>query len=400
MTSRTLYDLLACPACRADLVRHDEALACRGCATTYPIVRGVPVFLPGVVPEFEKDLPPRPGYSPWKERLLIKALQPDQVALDFGCGYQEFDHPNVVRMDASLHPYVDVVGDVHHLPFKDDVLHAAFGGAVFEHLERPRVAAAELWRCLAPGGYLYADWNFVFAYHGYPAHYFNASIDAVRSVFADYLLLETGVAPFQGPGAALRQVIGTYLDTFRPTEPEAIEFRQALELVLLHGLEAYDRHIAPADRHRTAAGIYIVGLKQRAAGDTILPRSLMDRWHAEPTLRERFPEPRLITVDGGLLQWAEAGRVPVASSDVQVPFLKRGEAQPVPAALTEWGWTVMTEPRPPADDDLRRVLVRRQRSIGRKLLDAVATPGAVLAVPRKVLRYARWRRMHRSGLAP
>jgi len=399
MTPRTLFDLLACPGCRADLEQHDDTLTCRGCAATYPIVKGVPVFLPGVVPEFEKDLPPRPGYSPWKERLLIKALQPDQVALDFGCGYQEFDHPNVVRMDASLHPYVDVVGDVHHLPFKDDVLHAAFGGAVFEHLERPRVAAAELWRCLTPGGYLYADWNFVFAYHGYPAHYFNASIDAVRSVFADYVLLETGVAPFQGPGAALRQVIGTYLDTFRPTDPDAIAFRQALELVLLHGLESYDRHIAAPDRHRTAAGIYIVGLKQREAGDTILPRSLMERWQAEATLQAQFPEPRLVTVDGGLLQWAEAARLPL-DVDPGDRFLKRGQEQPVPTAMQAWDWTVMTEPQPAHDAELRRVLVRRQRSLRRKLLDAVASPHAVLALPAKVVRYARWRRMHRAGLAP
>ncbi|HTV01308.1 MAG TPA: hypothetical protein VMF13_12245, partial [Luteitalea sp.] len=240
---------------------------------------------------------------------------------------------------------------------------------------------------------------FVFAYHGYPAHYFNASIDAVRSVFADYVLLETGVAPFQGPGAALRQVIGTYLDTFRPTDPDAIAFRQALELVLLHGLESYDRHIAAPDRHRTAAGIYIVGLKQREAGDTILPRSLMERWQAEATLQAQFPEPRLVTVDGGLLQWAEAARLPL-DVDPGDRFLKRGQEQPVPTAMQAWDWTVMTEPQPAHDAELRRVLVRRQRSLRRKLLDAVASPHAVLALPAKVVRYARWRRMHRAGLAP
>jgi uncharacterized protein YbaR (Trm112 family) len=394
---RTLFDLLACPACRAGLVRADDTLTCSGCETAYPIVDGVPVFLPGMVPEFEKDLPPRPGYSAWKERLLIKTLQPGQVALDFGCGYQEFDHPNVVRMDASLHPYVDVVGDVHALPFKDDVLHAAFGGAVFEHLERPRQAAAELWRCLAPGGYLYADWNFVFAYHGYPAHYFNASVDAVRSVFGQFVLLEIGVAPFQGPGAALRQVIGTYLETFAPTDEDSRRVRDTLAFLLLHPLEQYDRHIPPADRHRTAAGIYIVGLKERAPGDSILPESLLAAWAADPALQARYPEPRHVTADGGLLRWAE-GRPPLVEG-TPVRFRKDGQERPAPPAMAAWDWEVMTEPHPSGEAALLRMLVRRQRPLGRKLIDALRSPADLVRLPIKVVRYVQWRLLHRAGRA-
>jgi uncharacterized protein YbaR (Trm112 family) len=412
---RSLLDILVCPACKGELRHNERSLACATCATDYPVRNGVPIFLPGIVPEFERELPVRPGYSQWKERLLIKSLRRDQVALDFGCGYQELDDPNIVRVDAALHPYVDVVGDLHHLPFRDDSIHLAFGGAVFEHLKEPRSAAAELWRCLAPGGYLYADWNFVFAYHGFPAHYFNASIDGVREVFDRFRILETGVAPFQGPGAALRQVVGTYLETFAPSDDEGKALRDLLQTLLLYPLEGHDRSIAVADRHRVAAGIYLVAIKDLSGRDSILSAGLLQRWAADERLREQFPEPRNIAQIPNLLAWAEVNAPGLANSLAaeesaeagesaedasEGGFSKSGSARPRHAAIAVWPWALLAEPEPTMDEELRRAILARRRPATRKVRDLLRSPMDILRLPNRAARYAFWKIAHLMGRAP
>ena len=47
---------------------------------------------------------------------------------------------------------------------------------------------------------------FVFAYHGYPHHYFNATVHGIRNAFGAFRVLETGVAPFHGAAFTLRSV--------------------------------------------------------------------------------------------------------------------------------------------------------------------------------------------------
>lgn len=398
-------DILACPKCKGALQPSDSSLECRACGAAYPVINGVPVFLPGVVPQFERELPVRPGYSQWKERLLVKTLRQDQVALDFGCGYQELDDPNIVRMDASLHPYVDVVGDVHELPFRDASIHFAFGGAVFEHLREPRRAAAELWRCLVPGGYLYTDWNFVFAYHGFPAHYFNASVDGVREVFGRFRILEAGVAPFQGPGAALRQVVGTYLDAFAPSDEEGRSLRELLQTLLLFPLERNDRSIAAADRHRVAAGIFVAAIKEVNGNDSVLPQELMNLWAGDRELRRQFPEPRDVFRVPNLLAWAEANRLGWAAgasiaADSLGVFSKDGSGRPRHEAIASWPWALLTEPEEPADAQVRHVMLARRRPLVQKLREILRTPGDVLRLPKRTARYALWRINHLLGRAP
>ena len=400
---RTLFDLLACPTCKGQLGRLPQSLQCEECALDYPIVDGIPVLLPGapkqdLVPRFESDLPPRPGYSMWKERLLIASLDDSAAALDFGCGYQALDDPNIVRMDACLHPYADVVGDVHHLPFRSESVQLAFGGAVFEHLENPWQAARELARVLSPGGYLYADWNFVFAYHGYPAHYFNASRDGVREVFAAALdIVEMGVAPFQGPGAALRQVVGTYLAHATPGDPAAAGLREQLETVLLHPLEALDRAIAPDDRHRIAAGIFVVACKPGHGPDAVIPDEVWQAWHADPQLQQRYPDPRRLAEPGNILRSARAA--PVRSHD-RVIFSKDGSGRARHEMVRTWPDALLEEAEPAADAELRRTLLARRRSVRRKLSDAIATPGGVARLPLRAARWLTWRVRYMLGLTP
>jgi hypothetical protein len=56
---------------------------------------------------------------------------------------------------------------------------------VFEHLERPWIAAKEVARVLAPGGFCHVATHQTFPLHGYPRDYFRFSTDALALIFAD-----------------------------------------------------------------------------------------------------------------------------------------------------------------------------------------------------------------------
>jgi len=208
-----LYDILACPHCKVSVQRQPKSLTCVQCGRVYPIVDGVPVLLPdGSIPitQHQHELNVRQGYDPWLHRVVLQSLLPSSPVLDLGAGNMALNLPNVVRMDVTLTPFVDVVGDAHFMPFLPGVFDFIFSLAVIEHLRQPFTAAQEMYAILRPGGYIYGECNFVFAYHGYPHHYFNASQQGLEMVFEPFRILRSGVAPYQMPSFALRMVLETY----------------------------------------------------------------------------------------------------------------------------------------------------------------------------------------------
>ena len=45
MIDKELLDILACPACKADVELKDEKIVCTKCGRKYPIRDGIPVML-------------------------------------------------------------------------------------------------------------------------------------------------------------------------------------------------------------------------------------------------------------------------------------------------------------------------------------------------------------------
>jgi SAM-dependent methyltransferase len=81
---------------------------------------------------------------------------------------------------------VDVVADLHRLPQDwDNRFNAAVAVAVFEHLERPWIAAKEVARVLKPGGFCYVSTHQTFPLHGYPSDFFRFSKEALALIFRD-----------------------------------------------------------------------------------------------------------------------------------------------------------------------------------------------------------------------
>ena len=120
-----LFDILACPVCKVAVTRSGAELVCPQCACRYPIVKGVPIMLPGgayTEVEHQYHLNVEKTYAPWVHRMILQSLTDQQIVLDAGSGNMQLDDPCVIRMDIKYTPYVDLVGDLHALPFLPESL--------------------------------------------------------------------------------------------------------------------------------------------------------------------------------------------------------------------------------------------------------------------------------------
>jgi SAM-dependent methyltransferase len=109
--------------------------------------------------------------------------------------FSGIDRRRYVMADIVAGSDVDVVADIHHLPqdwaAKFSVVIAV---AVFEHLQRPWIAAREVMRVLRPGGLVYIATHQTFPLHGYPQDYYRFSKEGLRLIFEDVGLIVIDVA--------------------------------------------------------------------------------------------------------------------------------------------------------------------------------------------------------------
>jgi SAM-dependent methyltransferase len=100
--------------------------------------------------------------------------------------FPKLERSNYTMVDIKTGPDVDVVADLHSLPLEwSSRYDACIANAVFEHLERPWIAAKEIARILAPGGVCYISTHQTFPLHGYPKDFFRFSTDALSLIFSD-----------------------------------------------------------------------------------------------------------------------------------------------------------------------------------------------------------------------
>jgi uncharacterized protein YbaR (Trm112 family)/SAM-dependent methyltransferase len=307
---RDLFDLLACPLCKTRLERRGEGLSCAACGRTYPIVDGVPVLFPdGHVPELQdqRDLVVRTTYHPWIERLVMQSLPNDAIVIDLGAGNRANNLPHVIRMDVIRTPYVDVVGDVHAMPFLPGSVDFIFSLAVIEHLRQPFVAAQQMADALRTGGYVYGECNFVFPYHGFPHHYFNASQHGLEQVFAPFTRLRSGVAPYQMPSFAVKSVLTEYskaLDRVAP-EPTA-RLRDLIDGICSEPLGACDQYFPEGLAMTLAAGVFFFGVKAPDDASEVIPDAVQRAWRESPSLQQQFPTRLDLGHVPNLMLWAKS----------------------------------------------------------------------------------------------
>jgi uncharacterized protein YbaR (Trm112 family) len=304
-----LYDILACPTCKVAVIRQNGTLLCRTCQQSYPIVNNVPVLLPdGRVPatEYQHELQVRTGYDPWIHRVVLQSLPTDSIVLEIGAGNMAFDVPNIIRMDVTLTPYVDVVGDAHALPFLPGTFAFVFSLAVIEHLRQPFVAAAEMYNALRNGGYVYGECNFVFPYHGYPHHYFNMTQQGLEEIFKSFSRLRSGVAPYQMPSFAVYAVVDTFLHFLSSNDdPDIQQCKQHLQQLLTQPLRSCDRQFSEEGALRCAAGVFFFGMKSVLGPQNVIPAIVQSLYQQTPALQQQFPNLFDLGTVRNIMVWAQ-----------------------------------------------------------------------------------------------
>ncbi|MEY2564900.1 MAG: hypothetical protein QOH88_3093 [Verrucomicrobiota bacterium] len=209
--SGRLKKILACPVCHGALEENGNQIACREGNHVFTLKNGVPAFLPEPVEFASIDHSSNP-LGPEFEALLQEG---EDFVLNIGAGGTAVRYPNCVEFEHKIFRHTDVVGDAHHLPFRDNVFDRVFAFNVFEHLTNPKKAAEEILRVLKPGGAVAVHTAFLQALHEEPFHFFNATEFGVREWFANYEIEACHVSANFGPGVMLAFLLSTVVEAAR-----------------------------------------------------------------------------------------------------------------------------------------------------------------------------------------
>ena len=109
-----------------------------------------------------------------KLELFIQKYKSDGLTLDIGCSNSPYIKyfPNRIGLDIQDGPNVDIVADIHKLPFEDGKFDNILCTEVLEHLHSPHLAIAEMKRVLKSGGKLILSTRFIFPLHETPNDYY------------------------------------------------------------------------------------------------------------------------------------------------------------------------------------------------------------------------------------
>ena len=186
-------------------------MTCETCVSSFEIRNGIAVFLsesPAVVAIEHKSNDIGPEY----EAMLREG---NEFILHIGAGAIIVRYPNCIEFEHKIFRHTDVVGDAHHLPFRDATFDRVFAFNVFEHLADPRAAAQEIYRVLKPGGEVAIHTAFLQGLHEEPNHFYNATEYGVRRWFAPFEIEDCRVSGNFGPGVMLAFLMSHVLEAAR-----------------------------------------------------------------------------------------------------------------------------------------------------------------------------------------
>ena len=170
-----LMSILRCPTSRQKLMYSQDGseLVTVDGLRRWPIVKGRPVLIPGlVVPEI-RPVDQISNEVPEAALSIIRETKGHVLNLSAGGSLEKFEH--VVEVEFAVFRHTDVLADAHHLPFDDESFDAVIAMNAFEHYRNPMAVAAELMRVLKPGGRLHIRTAFLQPLHEKPWHFYNCT---------------------------------------------------------------------------------------------------------------------------------------------------------------------------------------------------------------------------------
>jgi SAM-dependent methyltransferase len=201
---------------------------------------------------------PGPTIVP-RERVsaTLKALAPDRRILDVGAGGRRIV-PDVIALDAVPMAGVDVVADLHRLPFRDEAFDCVFCTGTLQHVRNPGQAVREMYRVLRPGGVVHIDVAFMQGYMRDPDDFWRFTVDGLKLLCQDFKEIASGV--HIGSSCAVVWIVREWANSCVNNRWLANFF--LIPVALLTAPFRYlDYLIQNPQSHRVASAVYFCGHK-------------------------------------------------------------------------------------------------------------------------------------------
>lgn len=237
-----LLPLLRCPETGEPLFRGTgEFLITENRGRAWPVIAGRPVFLPEGIPVvMHPESHSSNAVCPAAVQLIEET---PGVLLQLSAGATDRRFPNVIEYEYAIFRHTDVVGDVHNLPFLDNVFDGVISLNAFEHYRVPDRAMAEVQRVLRPGGKLFLHTAFLQPLHESPNHYFNCTKFGLMQWLHDFTIEKIEVSWNFSPIFGLSWQAAEIEEGFAAVSPE---YAQRFRDLRLGDLAAFWR--VPANR--------------------------------------------------------------------------------------------------------------------------------------------------------
>lgn len=230
-----------CPVCQSVIEARGSKLVClnKKTAHSFPSVEGRPVlineatsifthaefvgkkrtfFRPSpesflkrfarmLMPSVNSNIGARQNYHRFAEELLKDSKRPRVLIIGGsieGEGFEALsgnDRIELVRSDVAWGERVDLICDIHDLPFRDQTFDGVVVQAVLEHVIDPFKGVDEIYRVLKTRGIVYAETPFMQQVHGGRYDFMRFTFLGHRRLFRRFEEISMGA--ICGPGMAL-----------------------------------------------------------------------------------------------------------------------------------------------------------------------------------------------------
>ena len=200
-----------------------------------------------------------PVYS--NERSLKKFLNSvDGIILNIGSGNSP-RKTGILNVDIMDYENVDIICDIHDLPFKNESVDAILNIAVLEHVQSPQHILDEIYRVLKPGGKVFSVIPFMQPFHASPNDFQRYTLPGIEFLHNDFKKVDSGV--YAGPLSASLWVLQEFIASTLSLGSKRVRNLLTIFLMfLLWPLKFFDIVLNNLDTSKNlASSFYFQGVK-------------------------------------------------------------------------------------------------------------------------------------------
>ncbi len=123
---------------------------------------------------------------------FLESYDANAVLLDLGAGRKK-TRPEIISIDLYRAPGVDVIGNIHDLPFESGSIDGVIARGVLEHVKSPELVVEEIYRVLKPKGRIFSSIPFIQGYHPSPGDYRRYTVEGIQLLFSRFVKIECGI---------------------------------------------------------------------------------------------------------------------------------------------------------------------------------------------------------------